>query len=79
MSAPDYARYKPEDFSCAHGGVHRCENVREPRERRIVFSIAFFVQPSPELLAFRFTKSRRTFYAQIERGSFRTASVDLAR
>jgi transposase len=28
MSAPDYARYKPEDFSCAHGGVHRCENAR---------------------------------------------------
>jgi hypothetical protein len=26
MSAPDYARYKPEDFSCAHGGVHRCGN-----------------------------------------------------
>src|SRR6266568_8762293 len=26
MSAPDYARYRPEDFSCARGGVHRCEN-----------------------------------------------------
>src|SRR6266581_3858356 len=26
MSAPDYARYKPEDFSCARGGVHRCGN-----------------------------------------------------
>ena len=27
MSAPDYAQYKLEDFSCAHGGVHRCENA----------------------------------------------------
>jgi len=25
MSAPDYARYRPQDSSCAHGGVHRCE------------------------------------------------------
>ena len=48
-----------------------CENVREPRQRRTVFSIAFFGQPSPELLVFRLIKSRRTFYAQIERGSFR--------
>jgi hypothetical protein len=37
----------------AYAGSRPCENVREPRERRIVFSIAFFVQPSPELLAFR--------------------------
>src|SRR5215472_14184132 len=27
MSAPGYAQYKLEDFSCAHGGVHRCEEV----------------------------------------------------
>jgi hypothetical protein len=60
-------------------GSRPCENVCEPRKRRIVFSIAFFGQPSPELLVFRLTKSRRTFYAQIERGSFRTASVDSGR
>ena len=59
-------------------GSRPCENVLEPRKRRSVFSIAFFGQPSPELLVFRLTKSRRTFYAQIERGSFRTASVELA-
>ena len=56
-------------------GSRPCENVREPRKRRTVFSIAFFEQPSPELLVFRLTKSRRTFYAQVERGSFRTGSV----
>jgi len=39
MSAPDYAQYNPEDSSCAYGGVHRCENVREPRKRRTGFSI----------------------------------------
>jgi hypothetical protein len=50
-----------------------CENVREPRKRRTVFSIAFFGWPSPALLVFRLTKLRRTFYAQIERASFRTA------
>jgi hypothetical protein len=54
-----------------------CENVRERRNPRIVFSIAFFGQPPPELLVLRLKKSRKTFYAQIERGSFRTASVDL--
>src|SRR5262249_61871008 len=30
----------------------------------------------PELLVFRSTKSRRTFYAQTEREGFHTASVD---
>src|SRR6516162_8827665 len=73
MSAPDYARYSPEDSSCVHGGVHRCENVRAPRKCRIVFSIAFFEYPSPALLVFRLTKLRRTFYERIERASFRTA------
>ena len=56
-------------------GSRPCENVREPRKRRTVFSIAFFEQPSPELLVFRLTKSRRTFYAQVERANFRTAWV----
>ena len=50
-----------------------CENMRVPRNRRIVFSIAFFGQPPPTFLVFRLTKLRRTFYAQIERASFRTA------
>jgi hypothetical protein len=36
--------------------AHPCENVREPRKRRIVFSIGLFKQPSPQLLAFRLTK-----------------------
>src|SRR5690349_6747528 len=53
-------------------GSRSCENVREPRKRRIVFSIAFFGQPSREFLVFRLATSRRTFYAQNERGSFRT-------
>jgi hypothetical protein len=57
-------------------GSKPCENVRERRTRRIVFSIAFFRQPLPELLVLRLKKSKRTFYAQIERGSFRTASVE---
>jgi hypothetical protein len=26
MSAPDYAQYRPQDSSCAHAGVHKCEN-----------------------------------------------------
>jgi hypothetical protein len=64
-TAPD-----PEDRI----GARLCENVREPRKRRTVFSIAFFEQLSPELLVFRLTKLRRNFFAQIERGSFRTAS-----
>jgi hypothetical protein len=34
--------------------------VREPRKRRTVLSIAFFEQPSPELLVLRLTKSRTT-------------------
>jgi hypothetical protein len=55
-------------------GARPCENVRERRNPRIVFSIAFFGQPPPELLVLRLKKSRKTFYAQIERASFRTAS-----
>jgi hypothetical protein len=44
--------------------------------RRIVFSFAFSRYWSPALLARSLTKSRRTFYARIERRSFRTASVE---
>ena len=78
---PEDTGYLLRQF-CAHGPrpvrsrSRTCENVREPRKRRIVFFIAFLRQPSPELLVFRLTKSRRTFYAEIERGSFRTASVE---
>jgi len=57
-------------------GSRPCENVREPRKRRTVFSIAFLGYPSPAPLVFRLTKLRRTFYAQIERASFHTAWVE---
>jgi hypothetical protein len=43
-------------------GARPCENVRERRNPRIVFSIAFFGQPPPELLVLRLKKSRKTFY-----------------
>ena len=61
MSAPDYAQYLPEDSSCVRGGVHRCENVREPRKRRTVFSIAFFEQPSPEIFGFQIDQIEKIF------------------
>src|SRR5262245_51315084 len=51
-------------------GARPCENVREPRKRRTVFSIALFEQPSRELFGFQIDQMRRTFYAQIERGVF---------
>jgi hypothetical protein len=53
--------------------------VREPRKRRTVFSIAFFGIAVVSIFVFRFTKLRRTFYEQIEHGSFRTAWVELRR
>jgi hypothetical protein len=40
-------------------GSRPCENVRERRNRRIVFSIALFGQPPSELLVLRLKKSRR--------------------
>src|SRR4029077_18676243 len=66
MSAPDYAQYSPQDSSCAHGGVHRCEKAQEPARRRIVFSMALLPIAATALFVFRLTKSRRTFYARIE-------------
>ena len=60
-------------------GSRPCENVRERRNRGTVFSIAVFGQPPSELLVLRLKKSRRTFYAQIECRSFRTASVERRR
>ena len=70
------------DFSrAANGGFgsRPCENVREQRRCRIIFSIAVFGQPSPAFLVSRLTKSRGTFYAQIGRGSFHTASGTFTR
>jgi len=42
-------------------GSRPCENVREPRKRRIIFSRAFFGQPSPAFFVFRMTKWRKDF------------------
>src|SRR5215471_14059039 len=52
-----------------------CENVQEPTTRRIIFSIALFPIAASVLFLFRLTKSRRTFYAQIERLCFHTGST----
>src|SRR6516165_7018028 len=46
--------------------AHLCENAQEPIRRRIVFSIVLFAVAATALFVFRLTKSRRTFYAQIE-------------
>src|SRR5262249_6983092 len=56
-----------------------CENAQEPTTRRIVFSIALFPIAATALFLIRLTKSRRTFYAQIECLCFHTASVEPAR
>src|SRR6516165_4260162 len=55
--------------------AHLCENTPEPTRRRIIFSIALFPIAATALFLFRLTKSRRTFYAQIECLCFHTASV----
>ena len=55
--------------------VWRFQPGLEPTRRRIVFSIALF-PIAATLFLFRLTKSRRTFYAQIECLCFHTASVD---
>ena len=55
FSTPTETRRLAPGNDC--NGARPCENVREPRKRRIVFSIAFFGQTSPELLVFRLTKS----------------------
>ena len=57
-------------------GSRLCENAQEPTRRRIVFSIALFPIAATALFVFRLTKSRRTFYAQIECLCFHTASTD---
>jgi hypothetical protein len=44
-------------------GSRLCENVDEPRLRRIVCSIAFYSKRSTVHLIFTSTKSRQNFYA----------------
>ena len=50
-----------------------CENAQEPTRRRIVFSIALLPTAATALFVSTLTKSRRTFYAQIECVCFHTA------
>jgi hypothetical protein len=47
-----------------------CENVQEPTRRRIVFSSVLLPTAATALFVSRLTKSRMTFYAQIERACF---------
>ena len=54
--------------------AHLCENTKEPTRRRIVFSIALFPIAAAALFLFKLTKSRRTFYAQIECLCFHTGA-----
>src|SRR4030088_1374897 len=50
-----------------------CENVREQRTRRIVFSL-FLLRPRRPVLFFSYsTQLRQTLYAQVRRRSFHTA------
>ena len=51
------------------------KNAEEPIRRRIIFSIALFLIVATARFLFRLTKSRSTFYAQIECLSFHTAST----
>src|SRR5215469_11325929 len=53
--------------------AHLCENAQEPTRGRIIFSIPLFPIVATALFLFRTTKSRRTFYAQIECLCFHTA------
>src|SRR6516162_10464539 len=79
MTATGHEEPFPAGRPSGRDGSRPCENVGERRNRRIVFSIALFGQPPSELLVLRLKKSRRTFYAQIECRSFRTASVERRR
>src|SRR5215469_5936802 len=65
----------PEDALVANVGCRRrlCENTQELTRRRIVFSIALFPTAATALFIFKLTKSRRIFYAKIERLCFHTA------
>ena len=59
--------------------AHLCENAQEPTWRRIIFSMALFPITVAALLLFRVTKSRRTFYEQIECLCFHTAHTHCCR
>ena len=50
------------------------ENADEPRIRRIVFSIGFSRKRPPVQLFFTSTKSRQSFYAQVQLQSYHAAS-----
>ena len=56
-----------------------CKNAQEPTMRRIVFSIAHFLIAATALFLFRLTKSRKTFYVQVECLCFHTACTQLCR
>src|SRR6516225_2513754 len=73
MSAPDYARYSPEDSSCVHGGVHRCENSRVQFARRKFFSIWSICKPKLLTTAIRGGQKRNRFYALLAHARFHAA------
>jgi hypothetical protein len=54
-------------------GSRLCEKSREPRKRRIVFSIAVSRPRLPVQLVSVSMKLRQMFYTQIERRTFHTA------
>src|SRR5712672_2132554 len=56
-------------------GSRLCEKSREPRKRRIVFSIAVSRPRLPAQLVSVSMKLRQMFYTQIERRRFHTAWV----
>jgi hypothetical protein len=57
-------------------GSRLCEKAQEQTRRRIVFSIPLLPIAATAGFVFRLTKSRRTFYAQIERLCFHAAWVE---
>ena len=69
------SRIEPNDQK----GSRLCENAQEPTRRSIIFSIDLSPNAATALFLFRLTKSRRTFYAQIECLCFHTASVEPCR
>ena len=56
-------------------GSRLCEKSREPRKRRIIFSIAVSRPRLPAQLVSVSMKLRQMFYTQIERRTFHTAWV----
>jgi hypothetical protein len=73
MSAPDYALYRPEDFSCAHGGVHRCENdSADHRGARLIHAVhhARIKDSSRRLLGFYYCALPATLSVFTRAGPF---------